>query len=339
MDWVSHSWSDNKKAKARQQEAGEISQKSQDLNQHWEDMDDLTPWALDEISRLKHRLEASSDDLDSIKPTLSARLSKLLIRPTRIGLILLLGSAALITVQYGRWPLATETVSYTTAPGEQRKVLLPDGSLLHLNTASSVLLDYQTNTRALRFKKGEALIEVVENPSRPFVLRAFENELFTLGARFNLRIKNSRVTLVVAEGQVVVLPSQLKAEEYLLAGRESDLSNEPLLVTEGFQLHIDADGSMAAPQAVDALSVISWDRGMLRFHEMPLRQAAQEVSRYMLTNIQVASAVQDQLVSGEIPIRDQETMLRHLCGLTGLESVQRSADVVLLYNPSVQSSK
>lgn len=72
---------------------------------------------------------------------------------------------------------------------------------------------------------------------------------------------------------------------------------------------------------------------------MPLRQAAQEVSRYMLTNIQVASAVQDQLVSGEIPIRDQETMLRHLCGLTGLESVQRSADVVLLYNPSVQSSK
>ncbi len=337
MDWVSQ-WSDNKKARANQQEASEISQNSQDLNQHWEDMDDLTPWALDEIRRLKPRLDHSTKPHSGTKKTLGIWFSNLLFSPVGLSLALLL-VASLFASLNGYWPPGTQAVSYITAPGEQRQIILPDGSLLHLNTASSVLLGYQDATRVLEFEKGEVLIDVVENPSRPFVLRVLENELFTLGARFNLRIRNAEVTLVVAEGQVVVLPSQMAVEEYLAATRENDSPIDPLLVTQGYGLHIDADGNIAAPQAVQVESVIAWDRGLLIFDKVPLRQVAAEVSGYMLTDIRVATAVKDRLISGEIPIRDQETMLRHLSELAELESVQKSAEIALLFQPAVTPAK
>ena len=66
----------------------------------------------------------------------------------------------------------------------------------------------------------------------------------------------------------------------------------------------------------------------------PLRQATEKMSRYMLTDIRVVVGVPDKIVTGEIQIRDQETMLKQFAKIAQVTPVRQSAQLTLLYTAS-----
>jgi transmembrane sensor len=61
---------------------------------------------------------------------------------------------------------------YSTGVGEQRLVVLADGSRVRLNTDSAIRVRYGPAERRLRLTRGEAFFEVAHNPDRPFVVEA-----------------------------------------------------------------------------------------------------------------------------------------------------------------------
>src|ERR1700682_5396262 len=56
--------------------------------------------------------------------------------------------------------------TYKTAHGEQSKRVLPDGSVLHLNTDSQVTVHYSRGERAVDLDRGEALFQVAHEGGR-----------------------------------------------------------------------------------------------------------------------------------------------------------------------------
>lgn len=71
--------------------------------------------------------------------------------------------------------------------GEIKKVLLPDGSLVYINSDSRIKYDscFSGKKREI-FLEGEAYFDVKHNENKPFVVHANENDITVLGTSFNV---------------------------------------------------------------------------------------------------------------------------------------------------------
>ena len=91
-----------------------------------------------------------------------------------------------------------------TAVGEQRHVLLADGSTIQLNTASRVEVNLTTDFRDIHLLQGEAMFTVVKDPKRPFRVYSDDVLVKAIGTRFSV-YRHARETIVtVVEGRVSI---------------------------------------------------------------------------------------------------------------------------------------
>ena len=72
--------------------------------------------------------------------------------------------------------------------GQQKTLILPDGSTVWLNAASTLAypVDMTDGARTVELS-GEAFFDVAARPSHPFLVRAREMSIAVLGTRFNVR--------------------------------------------------------------------------------------------------------------------------------------------------------
>jgi ferric-dicitrate binding protein FerR (iron transport regulator) len=94
---------------------------------------------------------------------------------------------------------------WETAPGGYLEVILPDSSIIRLNSVSRIYYwdDYGDNARHNRMQ-GEAVFEVAKNKLRPFLVRADGMKVQALGTKFNVkayRQENAASTTLI-EGSV-----------------------------------------------------------------------------------------------------------------------------------------
>lgn len=96
----------------------------------------------------------------------------------------------------------------STSMGETYRVKLPDGSIVWLNSASS--LRYPASFAALKNRsvdlEGEAYFEIEKDASRPFIVKSGEQEVTVLGTRFNVKAyKDERdIITTLQDGKVKV---------------------------------------------------------------------------------------------------------------------------------------
>src|SRR5690349_3589316 len=76
-------------------------------------------------------------------------------------------AAALLIVSVGAWVLMRVPTSFETEVGEQRSVVLQDGSVVTLNTSSHIDVDLRKDRRVIRLSRGEALFQVARDATRP----------------------------------------------------------------------------------------------------------------------------------------------------------------------------
>lgn len=155
---------------------------------------------------------------------------------------------------------------YSTKRGEMRRVALPDGSTVTLNTASEVVVDFTGERRSVRLAKGEALFDVTGG-ARPFVVEAGGLRLQATKASFNVRQREGRqVEVLVCTGSV-------------------DLADGNARVTRLPQTTLAfarpaAPASIRAVDGDDVSRKLAWREGMIAFHGETLGEAAQEFARY-----------------------------------------------------------
>ncbi|HEX6859960.1 MAG TPA: FecR domain-containing protein [Caulobacteraceae bacterium] len=154
---------------------------------------------------------------------------------------------------------------YATKQGEMRRVALPDGSTVTLNTASEVIVDYTGDKRTVRLTRGEALFDVATGAA-PFVVEAGGVRLRARKANFNVRQREGRqVEVLVCDG-VVNLDG---------GGKIARLPKATLAYARPA-----APVSARAVDGDDVSRKLAWREGMIAFHGETLAEAAGEFARY-----------------------------------------------------------
>lgn len=283
----------------------------QEIEDRWFRLEAHAPWAQVEIRRLERSAHQALE------------------RRWRLWLAwaipLCLVAAVLVLFRLNDFPSMSER--FVTAKGEQRRVVLSDGSRLHINSASTLEVKIDRHIREVYLQRGEGLFDVAHDTDRPFVVHVNNSKVVAVGTRFSVYYEDGEVAVTVLEGKVAVLPQDASLPNLRVPGEVIERDRQAL---------IDDKGEIRQLQVVDSATLTSWDSGMLVFEETPLRQVVRQLSRYVEGEIQVAASVPDYSVTGTFRISDRETMLRVLSEAIPVRHVQTSQAISMLQNPSDQ---
>lgn len=210
------------------------------------------------------------------------------------GLVVVGGSFALLR-QAPAW--RAWSADAVAGLGEQRRLALPDGGAIVLNTESAINIRYDSAQRLVQLVRGEILVQTAADAQRrPFIVQTALGAVRAIGTRFTVRERDGVVKVEVLQGAVLLQPAQAQqALQRLQAGEE---------------------GAFTATQA-QALGPLSdaagaWADGMLVASRMRLDDFLAELGRYRRGHLGCDPAVAHLLVSGAYPLADTDRVLAAL---------------------------
>ncbi|MEQ7799695.1 FecR domain-containing protein [Pedobacter sp. ASV1-7] len=143
------------------------------------------------------------------------------------------------------------------------KVRLPDGSLVYLNSMSSLKFPtrFEGSTREI-YTEGEAYLEVTKN-SKPFIVHSGGVTIKVLGTKFNVNAyKNNEITTSLLEGSV-----------------EVSSKTDTVKLTPGFESKYVRNLGFKTNHFHDN-NIISWVRGEYYFRNASINELAQVMRRW-----------------------------------------------------------
>ena len=225
--------------------------------------------------------------------------------PTRIGRRAMLtggiGTALAASLIIGGYfaPVSWMLADERTNIGERRKIALPDGSTVWLNSGTAPSHDFTPQERRLTLHSGEALFDVAKDPARPFIVTAGEGEARAIGTVYSVRRRNAANEVIVSEGVVEVRHGQEKAQ--LIAGQRLAYG----------------DNILGHVRTADADAATAWTRGKLIFNHMPLADVAAEAQRYQRSRIIIiGDTLRRTEVTGLFELDDPDALLRAISTAT-----------------------
>jgi transmembrane sensor len=186
-----------------------------------------------------------------------------------------LAAALLLTVGVS-WLALSPPQQFQTRVGEQRSVMLADGSRITLNTASRVEVRLGTDRRNIELLEGEALFDVAPDSKRPFEVRVGNVLVRAVGTEFNIDRRASRTVVTVIEGHVSVAPTGARAKEL----RE---------LAMGDRVVIGGEGVGQIEKGIDLTEATAWTHHELVFRRRALGEIAEEFNRYNVARLQIRS--------------------------------------------------
>jgi transmembrane sensor len=212
-------------------------------------------------------------------------------------------------------PAAAQVLHFQTLHGQQRSYPLPDGSMLRLNTDTTVAVRYGAAERLAVLEAGEAAFEVRHEPRRPFKVMAGNAAISDLGTQFDVRLIPDSTLVTVLEGEVSVAPSAAVGEP----GARPDRDHLSVRLGVNQQVRVTAGAWPPAVQAVDAQGTTAWLHRQIAFDHEPLGQVAAEFNRYATKPVEIVTPELRELkVSGVFSTDDPDEFLIFLRSLDGV---------------------
>ncbi len=242
------------------------------------------------------------------------------------------GMAGLLVVALGfggYWQVSgvPEVGRYQTGIGEQREVLLSDGSVLMLNTNSEVTTEISRRERIVYLVRGEVFFDIAKSQGRSFDVHTNAGLVRVLGTQFNVHDSGEQTVVTVLEGAVGIdnqESSELDAESF-----DADVT-----LRRNQQAVIELVAEAPVTESVDASAKLGWRSKSLVFRDDTLQDVVNEVNRYFSTRIELGTdELANKKVAAVIQVSSFEAMLRMLEEALDLESRKDPAnDVVYLYS-------
>ncbi|HBK47278.1 MAG TPA: iron dicitrate transport regulator FecR, partial [Xanthomonadaceae bacterium] len=101
------------------------------------------------------------------------------------------------------WTLWPRTYTYATAHAEQRSIVLPDHSTIHLNAESALRARFSLLRRDVTLLRGQATFQVAHE-RRPFEVHAANLRVRDIGTTFDVSLQREQMRVGVTEGRVQV---------------------------------------------------------------------------------------------------------------------------------------
>lgn len=207
---------------------------------------------------------------------------------------------------------------YQTEIGEQRSVLLKDGSVIMLNTASEIEVKYSDDRRFIKLVRGEALFDVAHDAQRPFDVDSGKVVVRAVGTRFNVDRRADRTTVSVVEGKVQVIAEQPRPNP---STRNEAAGAAPAveLVAAAQRVVLTEAGMGPTEQLTDTATVTAWTQRQLVFENRSLYDVAAEFNRYNRQRIVIESPeLSVQQVTGVFRANDSAPFLAFIARIPGV---------------------
>lgn len=187
---------------------------------------------------------------------------------------------------------AADAISFntiTTPRGRKFQLVLPDGSKVWLNAASSLRFPtaFSGNERQVEIT-GEAFFEVSKDAAKPFTVKINDHtDIQVLGTQFNVNAYTDEASIhtTLLEGAVRVRSHE--QSRVLAPGQQAQISN--------------SQGNLRVMDQANLEQVTAWKAGFFNFRGASLPEVMRELARWYDLEVIYEGKVPEQQFEGELP--------------------------------------
>ncbi|MBE9586648.1 FecR family protein [Mucilaginibacter sp. JRF] len=183
----------------------------------------------------------------------------------------------------------SDAIAYNTIitpRGGQYEVMLPDGTSVWLNSASSLKypVAFAGSERHVELN-GEAYFEVAKDKNMPFTVNSGNVNIRVIGTHFNIAAydddPSTKTTLL--EGSVKL-----------------STANEAVVLTPGQQGVAENGSHNITTKTVNVQDAIAWKNGYFSFKKENIQCAMRKISRWYDVDVVYDGKISDKLISGSV---------------------------------------
>lgn len=214
----------------------------------------------------------------------------------------------------------TPILHRSTSSSQRAKVILPDGTLVHLNVNSSLSFPefFDADQRVVELV-GEAFFEVVKNPNKPFIVQTESLTTTVLGTSFNMyAMDGANPTVTVNTGKVQVMPADNNQKEVIL------LPNQQAELLPSLELEVSK---------VNSQVVSKWRSNEVKFDLLPFDEVVALIARSYHVNIDLRGYKKNGcLIKASYANSGVEFILSGLQNLADFDyKIQQNGNVIIDY--------
>lgn len=245
---------------------------------------------------------------------------------------------------------ATVAIMYNTVStprGGQYEVILPDGSHVWLNAASSLRFPtaFTGNERSVELT-GEAYFEVAKNAAMPFRVQVMKQsnlgdadnqaEITVLGTHFNVNAyaDEGEMKTTLLEGSVRITPVQgsqtLPRRSF---SGDGVVAHSSKLLSPGQQAslsHQSQKSHSIQVQTVDTEEAIAWKNGKFHFNQADIKTVMRQIARWYDVEVVYEGPVSKEKFEGEIPRNSSLTEVFKILELSAVHFKTEGRKVIVM---------
>ena len=190
----------------------------------------------------------------------------------RIAAILLIPVLILCAWQFHQTQNEKASIlSFTANPGMTAKVQLPDGSIVMLNSNSTLTYPTQFSDKQREVNLlGEAYFEVTKDTKRPFVVTTpYQANIKVYGTQFNVEAyeKDQTLTATLKEGSIAL--------SYI--GKDGKMQEQLLLPGQAITYRNNSQPTIISKAQIDMAT--SWTIGKFIFRNTPFKDVIRQLEK------------------------------------------------------------
>lgn len=212
--------------------------------------------------------------------------------------------ALLVTSSFGIYslfetPSAQQMLTAHVKPGSKSEIILPDGTKVQLNGATTFAYDVDNSRQRLVRLSGEAFFEVAKNPDCPFRVIANDLQIEVTGTSFNVNTyKKDIIETSLLTGQIKISGGSLPQTYALTPGEKATYSgaDKELKITK-VDVHVET----------------GWCGNYLIFDSEPLVDVIKKIERWYGVEIELrCPQIGQDLLSGSFRHESIENVIHSL---------------------------
>jgi transmembrane sensor len=271
----------------------------------WSELPTSDPEGRMDIQALVDRARAAQDGnvipLSSVEPP--ARRPR---RPHRARQLAASIACAALALGAAAWLLTHRGVIYSTGIGEQRTIMLADGSTVVLNALTTVRVRISPSVREIDLLQGQALFHDIEDKSRPFIVRSDSTTIRAIGTQFDVYDRSDKTVVTVIEGEVAVAGADPAGPQL------KPLGLTPVMLSAGEQV-IATPRLIQKPRHASVATATAWVEKRLVFEGTPLAEVAEQFNLYSTRRLVIVDrALRPVAISGVYSSADPDVLIGFL---------------------------
>lgn len=180
----------------------------------------------------------------------------------------------------------------STPRGGQYQLMLPDGSTVWLNAASSIKypVAFPNNERIVTIT-GEAYFEVKKDVTRPFIVKGGGQEVQVLGTAFNMNVYEDeplkKITLINGSVQVQELQTH--------TGKDIQLPIKKEMLKPGQQAKVNRANNQMEIVDVDTDEATAWKNGYFYTRKADIGELMRQIGRWFDVEVDLSQLPADKV--------------------------------------------